>query len=468
MTLSQKVALILGPSLAIVFLLAGYWVKTQPLDAGAPLELHGNAPKVDGALAPPSSSAVMDVPAPPPIEPPRPDQKEVSSTDALAPATIAAPAPPAAAPPVAAPPAIAPPKFDVVRVEPTGDAVIAGHTEPGSQVAVVANGKIIVEGKSDAAGQFVLLPPPLKPGEHALALQVTPPSGPAVMSEQNVAVSVPVKGKGDVMVALAEPGKPTVLLADPTAKSESPRADAAAPAKPQEDPQFAASPATPGVAIKTVEIVEHGGFFATGLAAPNAHLRLYLNGSVLVDVRAGADGQWTVKIIKGLVPGHYSVRIDQIDPMGTVLARAEVPFDYAAPKQAEAAAAVPAQQPSPSVLKAPDQPGQGSSTQIHDTAPPPSANIAAADSAPPAASLSNPAGNSKPANFAKAPESATVVVNEIQTATVEKGSNLWRISRGVLGRGIRYTEIYAANSSQIRDPKLIYPGQVFVIPGQTN
>lgn len=47
---------------------------------------------------------------------------------------------------------------------------------------------------------------------------------------------------------------------------------------------------------------------------------------------------------------------------------------------------------------------------------------------------------------------------------VQPGNNLWRISRGVYGRGIRYTTIYQANREQIRDPRLIYPGQVFALP----
>jgi nucleoid-associated protein YgaU len=34
----------------------------------------------------------------------------------------------------------------------------------------------------------------------------------------------------------------------------------------------------------------------------------------------------------------------------------------------------------------------------------------------------------------------------------------------VYGRGIKYTTIYTANSDQIRDPDLIYPGQVFDLP----
>jgi nucleoid-associated protein YgaU len=48
--------------------------------------------------------------------------------------------------------------------------------------------------------------------------------------------------------------------------------------------------------------------------------------------------------------------------------------------------------------------------------------------------------------------------------TIERGDNLWRIAREHYGRGVRYTAIFQANKEQIRDPNLIYPGQVFLIP----
>jgi nucleoid-associated protein YgaU len=47
---------------------------------------------------------------------------------------------------------------------------------------------------------------------------------------------------------------------------------------------------------------------------------------------------------------------------------------------------------------------------------------------------------------------------------VQPGQNLWRIARHAYGRGIQYVVIYQANRSQIRNPNLIYPGQVFAIP----
>ena len=48
---------------------------------------------------------------------------------------------------------------------------------------------------------------------------------------------------------------------------------------------------------------------------------------------------------------------------------------------------------------------------------------------------------------------------------IQPGNNLWRISRVIYGRGIEYTVIYQANRDQIRDPDLIYPGQIFLTPG---
>ena len=51
-----------------------------------------------------------------------------------------------------------------------------------------------------------------------------------------------------------------------------------------------------------------------------------------------------------------------------------------------------------------------------------------------------------------------------QNYVVQRGNSLWQIARRVYGAGTRYTVIYQANPEQIRDPNLIYPGQVFKLP----
>ena len=48
--------------------------------------------------------------------------------------------------------------------------------------------------------------------------------------------------------------------------------------------------------------------------------------------------------------------------------------------------------------------------------------------------------------------------------TVVKGDCLWKIAKRFYGVGSKWTEIYNANKSKIKNPNLIYPGQVFAIP----
>jgi len=48
--------------------------------------------------------------------------------------------------------------------------------------------------------------------------------------------------------------------------------------------------------------------------------------------------------------------------------------------------------------------------------------------------------------------------------TVQPGNSLWRIARKYYGKGTQYVEIFERNSDLIRDPDLIYPGQIFSLP----
>jgi nucleoid-associated protein YgaU len=56
------------------------------------------------------------------------------------------------------------------------------------------------------------------------------------------------------------------------------------------------------------------------------------------------------------------------------------------------------------------------------------------------------------------------VVPEIRTAKIVPGDNLWDLSEHFYGWGPHYRTIYEANAAQIRNPALIYPDQIFVVP----
>jgi hypothetical protein len=47
---------------------------------------------------------------------------------------------------------------------------------------------------------------------------------------------------------------------------------------------------------------------------------------------------------------------------------------------------------------------------------------------------------------------------------IQPGDYLWRIARERYGSGFQYTLIYDANRQQIRNPDLIFPGQIFLVP----
>ena len=51
-----------------------------------------------------------------------------------------------------------------------------------------------------------------------------------------------------------------------------------------------------------------------------------------------------------------------------------------------------------------------------------------------------------------------------KTYTVKKGDCLWNIAKKYLGNGAKYTEIYNLNKDKIKNPNLIYVGQVLTLP----
>jgi nucleoid-associated protein YgaU len=66
--------------------------------------------------------------------------------------------------------------------------------------------------------------------------------------------------------------------------------------------------------------------------------------------------------------------------------------------------------------------------------------------------------------FARTAFDTADLPSEERFVVIQPGNNLWTIARRTYGEGPRYTVIFQANEDQIRDPDLIYPGQIFVLP----
>lgn len=204
----------------------------------------------------------------------------------------------------------------------------------------------------------------------------------------------------------------------PSQASRGTRTDPAVTAErpPTADPAGAAPDAT---RILGIAARPGGRLSVTARAAAGSSVRLYLNEALVAPARIGRDGHVTFVIGGGVRPGAYEVRLDRVDAAsGAVRSRVEVPF------------------------LVPDANGAGATETAR--------------------------ASSEAAHASPMPEAdpATVFVSEVRTARIVPGDSLWAISRKTYGEGDRYTAIFDANQDQIRDPDLIYPGQVFVLPSE--
>src|SRR4051795_9184486 len=94
-------------------------------------------------------------------------------------------------PPLApAAPAPIAPSFDIVRVEPNGDSVIAGRAAPGAAVELLRDGETHFRALADESGRFAVVPSPLPPGSHTIVLQSVAPDGTRARSRGSVTVAI--------------------------------------------------------------------------------------------------------------------------------------------------------------------------------------------------------------------------------------------------------------------------------------
>jgi nucleoid-associated protein YgaU len=319
--------------------------------------------------------------------------------------------------PAAAPKPIAP-SFDIVRVNPRGDVVVAGRAEPNATVSILDGETPLGTVKADGRGEWVWVPSDvLAPGSHSLSLRSQLPGRDEVKSEAAVVVVVPERDRDIAGQPTTTPDKPlammvpregagaTAVLQAPAPPAATPPA-AAAPAQPQVGPAPSPAPSQPVVArtgpagpvlsIEALDYDQRGRVSFSGRTEPEGRLFAYIDNKIAGQTAGDARGGWKLTPEQELGVGAHQLRVDLVGDQGKVLARVELIF-YRAAMMADASQADPA--------------------------------------------LAKPG-----------------------SIVIQPGNNLWRIARHTYGAGIQYTHIFEANREQIRDPNLIYPGQVFSLP----
>ena len=224
---------------------------------------------------------------------------------------------PPATPPQAAASVPGAPSFDVVRVNPQGEAVIAGRAAPGAEVTVLDGDREIGRVTADRNGEWVLVPKePLPPGSHQLTLSARGKDGATSKSEGVVAMLVPQL----------------------TPAARAPAAGSVAVLLPREGAARALQlPAGRKFALDVIEYDAAGKVQMLGRAAPDARIQIYLDDRLAGRGSAAAAGAWSVTLDRSVPLGHYRLRLEALDKNGQALGRMALKFDRVVPPEGYAA-----------------------------------------------------------------------------------------------------------------------------------
>ncbi len=221
----------------------------------------------------------------------------------------------------AAPPAAATspqaPSFDVVRINPNGDTVIAGRAPAGSIVDILDGDTILGTAKADDRGEWVFIPEkPLPAGNRRLSLVARLKTGETVASLDDVIIAVPERGEA----ATAQAGNALVL--------KFPK-DGVGPSQVLQKPDGTVGAAGMTLSIETIDYGQDGQVIVGGLAPAGAAIQIYLDNRLVGRAMSDDKGRWTIRSADAIPPGLYTLRADQIGDAGKVLARVEYPFSRA-------------------------------------------------------------------------------------------------------------------------------------------
>jgi nucleoid-associated protein YgaU len=228
----------------------------------------------------------------------------------------------------AVPPAQTPvkPSFDIVRINPQGDTVIAGRATPGAQVSIQEGGKEIGSAQADQQGAWVFVPTErLAPGGQELTLSQRDAAGHETKADQSVLVVVPpAPGSPGVAQGTADQGtgQGTGQSVGPVAVLSTPGAAPRVLQAPSANPSGAGA----RLALDALEYDDRGQVRFAGSAPPGSPVRVYVDNQPIGDAAAGPDGRWSLTPRAEVAPGDHELRVDQLSGSGGVAARVATPF----------------------------------------------------------------------------------------------------------------------------------------------
>ena len=342
------------------------------------------------------------------------------------------------------------PKFDLFSVDQSGSATIVGKGLAGESLDIIIDGKVVSKIIPDNNGDFAtILDIGISKTPRSLTLRTTHSDGRVVASEETVLITPILKtgsqeetsttsdsasANDSASSASASDSASAIVTASsgssndevklkPTSSTSSSELDS----KLSDDSETTdvsiaivsskeirvISPALQSNAPKVLDVIidaisydEEGEVLLTGRGIEDQHIRIYVDNKPIKTSSIKADGTWSLDL-EEIDAGVYILRIDQLDSDGVVTSRTETPFQKETSDVAKKMAAL-----------------QNNNNE----------------------------------------EISPNVGIGLSTVIIQPGYTLWAVAKKTYGLGMQYVRIYHANKDQIRDPDLIYPGQIFKLP----
>ena len=448
----------------------------------------------------------------------------------------------------AAKPGLVLPSFDVVRVEPSGETVIAGRTTPRSLVTLYDGTVALGSVTADSAGQWVLvLDTPLAPGTHELSLEAKSTDGGILLSANVVVVSVPqprvaaASQPAQTQPAQTQPAQTQPAQTQPAqtqpaqtqpAQTQPAQTQPAQTQPAQTQPAQTQPAQTQPAQTQPAQTQPAQTQPAETQLAETQLAETQLAETQLAETQLAVTQPATERPTAPAALDVQQAATDQpatVQPAATAAQGGAQAGTLAQEPKASQVAAMPAGEAVPVPEAQPDQPlavlmprsgggiirilqqpeslnrGLGEDTLIlesvdYDAAghttiggrAEPGARLIVYLDGKPLGQITAGAGgrwqitldqpvsqglhrfrvdqvdaSGRVVARVETPFSRAAMVASLPDQTsviVQPGNSLWRIARRIYGEGPRFSVIYQANKDQIREPDLIYPGQIFVVP----